>query len=53
MISVQLNLCHTWQQGVCLQLSTKVCLLIKDAKELNAVAYSEFIAALIAIRKRI
>jgi hypothetical protein len=31
----------------------KVYLLIKDSKELNALEYSEFIAALVALRKRI
>jgi hypothetical protein len=34
-------------------LSAKGSLMIKDAKELNAKAYSEFIAALVAVRKRI
>jgi hypothetical protein len=36
-----------------MQLSAKGYLLIKDAKEFSAVAYSEFIAALVALRKRI
>jgi hypothetical protein len=36
-----------------MQFSIKGYLLIKDAKELNVLAYSEFIAALVALGKRI
>jgi hypothetical protein len=36
-----------------MQLSVKGYLLIKDAKEFSVVAYSKFIVALVALKKRI
>jgi hypothetical protein len=36
-----------------MQLSTKVYILIKEDQELNALAYSDFISPLVAVRKRI
>ena len=47
------SFCHYWQEEVCMQLSARGYILIKDAKELDNLAYREFIAALVALRKRI
>jgi hypothetical protein len=41
--------CHMWRDEVCIQLLAKGC----DAKLLELDAYSDFISALIALRKRI
>jgi hypothetical protein len=42
-----------WTDEVCTQLLAKGFLLIKDAKSLDAVAYSDFLSTLVAHRKRI
>lgn len=52
-VSFVQNKFHSWREEVCMQLSAKGYLLIKDTKEFSAVPYSEFIAALVALRKRI
>lgn len=45
-VSLVHSFCHSWRKELCMQ-------LIKDAKEFNALAYFEFIAALVAVMKRI
>jgi hypothetical protein len=42
-----------WWDEVCHQLLAKGAFLIKDAKALDAVAYSDFISAQEVLRKRI
>lgn len=45
--------CTMWRDEVCMQWLIKGFFLIKDAKYLDAVAYSDLISTLVALRKRI
>lgn len=45
-ISSSQSFCHAWWEEVCMQLSAKGFLLIKDAQKFEASAYSDFIPAL-------
>ena len=44
---------NLWKEEVCMQLLSKGSQLIKDAKVLDPVAYSEFIVLLLSSRKNI
>jgi hypothetical protein len=45
--------CQLWRDEVHMQLLAKGALLIKDAKLLDHASYSDFIAVLVALRRRI
>jgi len=47
------SFCHYWREEVCMKLSAKGYLRIKDVKEFSTVSYSESIAAFVSLRKRI
>jgi hypothetical protein len=47
------SFCCNWKEEVYMQLLAEGFLLIKDAKELDALAYSDFSFALLVLRKRI
>jgi hypothetical protein len=51
-VSSLVAFCQLWREEVRMQLLAKGSLLIKDAKLLDSAAYSDFIAVLVALRKR-
>jgi hypothetical protein len=52
-VSSQSIFCQLWQDEVRMQLLAKGALLIRDAKLLDPITYSDFIAALVSLQKRI
>ena len=45
------SFCNLWKEEACMKFLAKVSKLIKDAKGLDSVAYSEFIVVLVSLRK--